>query len=59
MSSSKGNHTPEDTQIIVSMINDLGIHEYEQQVINHLLEFNYSRYPQAAEKKVFDLLFCL
>ncbi|KAL5236699.1 hypothetical protein ACI65C_004109 [Semiaphis heraclei] len=41
MSSSKGNHTPEDTQIIVSMINDLGIHEYEQQVINHLLEFNY------------------
>jgi hypothetical protein len=33
---------PKDTQIIVSIMKDLGIVEYDQQVLNHLLEFNYS-----------------
>ncbi|XP_022181420.1 transcription initiation factor TFIID subunit 9-like isoform X2 [Myzus persicae] len=41
MSSSQGNSTPKDSQTIVSIMNDLGIREYEQQVLNHLLEFNY------------------
>ncbi|CAI6358943.1 unnamed protein product [Macrosiphum euphorbiae] len=41
MSSLQGNRMPKDSQTIVSMMNDLGIHEYEQQVLNHLLEFNY------------------
>ncbi|XP_025202192.1 transcription initiation factor TFIID subunit 9-like [Melanaphis sacchari] len=41
MSSSQGNSMPKDSQIIISIMNDLGIREYEQQVLNHLLEFNY------------------
>jgi len=32
---------PKDTQIIVSIMKDLGIHEFDHQVLNHLLEFNY------------------
>ncbi|KAL5233891.1 hypothetical protein ACI65C_001301 [Semiaphis heraclei] len=45
MASSQGNpgkhNGPKDAQIIVSMMKDLGIEEYEPQVLNHLLEFNY------------------
>ncbi|KAL5233902.1 hypothetical protein ACI65C_001343 [Semiaphis heraclei] len=41
MASSQGKHMPKDTQIIVSIMKDLGILEYDQQVLNHLLEFNY------------------
>ncbi|XP_026819166.1 transcription initiation factor TFIID subunit 9-like [Rhopalosiphum maidis] len=41
MSSSQGKPMPKDTQIIMSIMNDLGIRDYEQQVLNHLLEFNY------------------
>ncbi|XP_022180214.1 transcription initiation factor TFIID subunit 9B-like isoform X2 [Myzus persicae] len=45
MASSQGksgkHNVPKDTQIIVSMMKDLGIDEYDQQVLNHLLEFNY------------------
>lgn len=48
MASSQGNpgkhNGPKDAQIIVSMMKDLGIEEYEPQVLNHLLEFNYSNY---------------
>jgi len=36
------NNMPKDSQIIVSMMEDLGIVEYDQQVVNHFLEFNYS-----------------
>jgi len=35
---------PKDTQIIVSIMKDLGIVEYELQVLNHLLDLNYSNY---------------
>lgn len=42
MSSLQGKHMPKDTQIIVSIMKDLGINEFDQQVLNHLLEFNYS-----------------
>lgn len=42
MSSLPGKHMPKDTQIIVSIMKDLGINEFDQQVLNHLLEFNYS-----------------
>ncbi|VVC43263.1 Histone-fold,Transcription initiation factor TAFII31 [Cinara cedri] len=41
MSSSQGKHMPKDTQIIVSIMKDLGINEFDHQVLNHLLEFNY------------------
>jgi len=48
MASSRGNpekyNGPKDAQIIASMMKDLGIEEYEPQVLNHLLEFNYSNY---------------
>ncbi|XP_050531199.1 transcription initiation factor TFIID subunit 9B [Daktulosphaira vitifoliae] len=41
MAAAPGKHMPKDTQIIVSIMKDLGIYEYDQQVLNHLLEFNY------------------
>lgn len=44
MSSSQGKHMPKDTQIIVSIMKDLGINDFDQQVLNHLLEFNYSNH---------------
>jgi len=45
MEASGGKHNvPKDSQVIVSMMKDLGIVEYDQQVLNHLLEFNYSNY---------------
>jgi len=50
---------PKDSQTIVSMMNDLGIREYEQQVLNHLLEFNYSRYLIAGCSELKLLIFIL
>ncbi|XP_015372615.1 PREDICTED: transcription initiation factor TFIID subunit 9B-like [Diuraphis noxia] len=45
-----GKHNgPEDAQIIVSIMKDLGIDEYDQQVLNHLLEFNYRNTTQLLE----------
>ncbi|KAE9528844.1 hypothetical protein AGLY_012419 [Aphis glycines] len=41
MSSSQGNHIVKDSQIIKSIMKDLGIREYDHQVVNQLLEFNY------------------
>ncbi|KAL4088677.1 hypothetical protein QTP88_023761 [Uroleucon formosanum] len=42
MEASGGKHiVPKDGQINVLMMKDLGIVEYYQQVLNHLLEFNY------------------
>lgn len=44
---------------------DLGIREYDHQVVNQLLEFNYSIYLQWKKKllvcftTIYDLLFCL
>ncbi|XP_060859516.1 transcription initiation factor TFIID subunit 9-like [Metopolophium dirhodum] len=41
MASSQGKHMPKDTQIIVSIMKDLGIVDFEPQVLNHLLELNH------------------
>eukprot|EP00102_Acyrthosiphon_pisum_P020442 XP_016657652.1 PREDICTED: transcription initiation factor TFIID subunit 9-like isoform X2 [Acyrthosiphon pisum] len=41
MASSQGKYMPKETQIIVSIMKDLGIVEYEPQVLNQLLEFNH------------------
>ncbi|XP_075146207.1 TBP-associated factor 9 [Haematobia irritans] len=34
-------HVPKDAQVIMSILKDLGIQEYEPRVINQLLEFSY------------------
>ncbi|XP_003243079.1 transcription initiation factor TFIID subunit 9-like [Acyrthosiphon pisum] len=50
MESTEGkNNMPKDSQIIVSMMEDLGIVEYDQQVLNHFLEFNYRYTTQLLE----------
>lgn len=36
-------HVPKDAQVIMSILKDLGIQEYEPRVINQLLEFCYSK----------------
>jgi hypothetical protein len=37
-------HVPKDAQVIMSIMKDMGIEEYEPRVINQLLEFTYRKY---------------
>jgi hypothetical protein len=37
-------HVPKDAQVIMSIMKDMGINEYEPRVINQLLEFTYRKY---------------
>lgn len=37
-------HVPKDAQVIMSILKDLGIQEYEPRVINQLLEFTYRKF---------------
>lgn len=37
-------HIPKDAQVIMSILKELGITEYEPRVINQLLEFTYRKY---------------
>lgn len=39
-------HIPKDAQVIVSIMKDMGISDYEPKVINQLLEFTYSKLYQ-------------
>uniref|UniRef100_A0A1A9ZHV7 Transcription initiation factor TFIID subunit 9 n=1 Tax=Glossina pallidipes TaxID=7398 RepID=A0A1A9ZHV7_GLOPL len=39
--SSQVKHVPKDAQVIMSILKDLGIQEYDKRVINQLLEFTY------------------
>ncbi|XP_076381894.1 TBP-associated factor 9 isoform X3 [Megalopta genalis] len=51
-------HIPKDAQVIMSIMKDMGITDYEPKVINQLLEFTYhdSRiYANHAKKKFIDL----
>lgn len=36
-------HIPKDAQVIMSILKELGITEYEPRVINQLLEFTYRK----------------
>lgn len=38
---SQTKHIPKDAQVIISMLKDMGISDYEPRVINQLLEFTY------------------
>ncbi|PNF14588.1 Transcription initiation factor TFIID subunit 9 [Cryptotermes secundus] len=58
-------HIPKDAQVIMSIMKDMGIEEYEPRVINQLLEFTYRYitcilddarvFANHAKKKVIDL----
>lgn len=37
-------HIPKDAQVIMSILKELNVTEYEPRVINQLLEFTYSKY---------------
>lgn len=37
-------HIPKDAQVIMSIMKDMGIVEYEPRVINQLLEFTYRKF---------------
>lgn len=37
-------HIPKDAQVIMSILKELGINEYEPRVINQLLEFTYRKF---------------
>lgn len=36
-------HIPKDAQVIMSILKEMGITDYEPRVINQLLEFTYSK----------------
>lgn len=36
-------HIPKDAQVIMSIMKDMGITDYEPKVINQLLEFTYRK----------------
>lgn len=55
VSSQENRRTPKNAHVIVSMMNDLGIREYDPQVLSQLLALNYSKYL-AIE---FFYMFCL
>lgn len=60
MASLQGKHMPKDTQIIVSIMKDLGIYEFDQQVLNHLLEFNYSNILEIKHSFfIFTIVMCI
>ena len=42
--SSHAKHIPKDAQVILSIMKDMGITDYEPRVINQLLEFTYRMY---------------
>jgi len=37
-------HIPKDAQVIMSIMKDMGITDYEPKVINQLLEFTYRKF---------------
>lgn len=43
-SGSNVKHIPKDAQVIMSILKELGIIDYEPRVINQLLEFTYRKY---------------
>lgn len=45
------NDLPKDAQVIKAILKDLGIHEYENRVVNQMLEFTY-RYVSSVLGKV-------
>lgn len=36
-------HVPKDAQVVMSILKDLGVRDYEQRVINQILEFAYRK----------------
>lgn len=43
-SNSSGKHIPKDAQVIMSIMKELNVTDYEPRVINQLLEFTYREY---------------
>lgn len=42
-SQSRNPNYPKDAQVIMSMLKDMGVQDYEQRVLNQLLEFTYRK----------------
>jgi len=63
--SEREKHMPKDGQVMVSILRDMGIHDFDPRVVNQMLEFSYryvtniledSRmYSQHAKKKAIDI----
>lgn len=43
MATSSSTRTPKDAQVIISMLSEAGITDYEPRVVNQMLEFTYSK----------------
>ena len=52
-------HIPKDAQVIMSILKEIGITDYEPRVINQLLEFTYRKKLSKIEKKNLNPTFFL
>lgn len=52
-------HIPKDAQVIMSILKELGIAEYEPRVINQLLEFTYRKCGTSNKAMRYDLTIIL
>lgn len=43
MAATPAKQIPKDAQVIMSILKELGINEYEPRVVNQLLEFTYRK----------------
>lgn len=61
--SNPNKHIPKDAQVIMSILKELGISDYEPRVINQLLEFTYRKYSDKTITSSADgftyCLFCM
>lgn len=44
-------HVPKDAQVVMSILKELGVRDYEQRVINQILEFAYRKIFTSTEIK--------
>lgn len=56
MESKESRSVPKDAQVIQSILKDMGIQEYENRVVNQLLDFAYRYVTTVLGKKVQSLV---
>lgn len=49
-------HVPKDAQVIISIMKELGVTDYEPRVINQLLEFTYSKVLETVHKYIIQMI---
>ena len=56
MTTSSSTRTPKDAQVIISMLSEAGINDYEPRVVNQMLEFTYSMFANDLSIQILIML---